>query len=322
MAVSDRREQRRRQAWWGLKRPVKRAFSLPVVNQVAHALTARGSGVDTAARLPAPMNVKQVQGHIDDITYVMNDPAQCIIAKELYWGGGMRPRAQDQLALEVFARLAQQASHVLDVGSYTGVFSIVSAKVNRAIAVDAFDIVPSNFLAAWGNVIANDLIGRVQPHLRGVGEEGSVRMPAVTSGSALPDFWSVDDAEGEGVAVPVTTLATLIDEAVARHDADPDGFLVKVDVEGHELPLVTASRAAVAARTPTFLMEILPGAEVAELRAVFEAAVRPYHYYLVTEDRLRESQRLGVEDAYRDWLITPLTPAELSALGIEVDALA
>ena len=320
MAHSERAEQRRRQSWWGLKRPIKRAVALPGINQVAHAVTVRRSGVDAAARLPVPIQVTQVTGRIDGITFVMNDPAQCIIAKELYWGGGMRPRAQDQFALEVFARLAQQAGHVLDVGSYTGVFSIVAAKVNREAPVEAFEIVPSNFLAAWGNVIANDLVGRIEVHLEGVGAEGSIRMPAATAGSALPDFWSIEDAvEGEGVAVPISTLS----QVLTRSGADGDTILIKVDVEGQEAPLVTASREHIERTTPTFLMEILPGASVTDLLEVFgsDRSQRPYRYYLITEDRLREASTLRGEDDYRDWLITPLAPESLREAGIAVEEL-
>lgn len=321
---SERTEQRRRQSWWGLKRPIKRAVALPGINQVARAVTVRRSGVDAAARLPVPSHVKQVTGRVDGVTFVMNDPAQCIIAKELYWGGGMRPRAQDQFALEVFARLAQRATQVLDIGSYTGVFSIVAAKVNRSVQVDAFEIVPSNFLAAWANVIANDLAGRVEVHLEGIGEEGSIRMPVATVGSALPDFWSIEDGvEGEGVAVPILSLTRVMTRASVLHGRRDENVLIKVDVEGQETPLVVGSREHIESQTPTFLMEILPGAEVAELLEVFgsQRCHRRYRYYLITENRLREASTLRGEDSYRDWLITPHAPDELRDLGIDVDEL-
>ena len=316
-----RRDQRRRQSWWGLKRPIKRAVSIPGVNQVAHAITRSRRGPDAAARLPAPMGVHQVEGRIDDITFVMNDPAQCIIAKELYWGHGTRPRAQDQFALEVFARLAQRADRVLDIGSYTGIFSLVAAKVNRTSPVEAFEIVPSNFLAAWGNVIANDLVGRVQVHLTGVGHEGSIRMPAATAGSALPDFWSIDDADEGSVRVPIHTLTRVLAAESMPQDCH---VLIKVDVEGHEADIVTADPDLIRTRRPTFLMEILPGADVGPLHDVFAGGARdsaPYRYYLITEDRLRESPTLRGEDDYRDWLITTLEPQALTALGITVDEL-
>src|SRR5690606_15464497 len=124
MAQTERGAKHRRQSWYGLKRPIKRAVALPGLNQVARAVTVRRLGTQAAARLPAPLTVKQVEGCVDGLTFVMNDPAQCILAKELYWGAGRRPSPQDQFALEVFARLARQASGVLDIGSYTGVFSL------------------------------------------------------------------------------------------------------------------------------------------------------------------------------------------------------
>lgn len=326
MSQAERTEQRRRQSWYGLKRPIKRAVALPVVNQVAHALTLSRRGAAAAARLPAPLTVTQVEGRVDGVTFTMNDPAQCILAKELYWGAGERPSPQDQFALEVFAKLARQASHVLDIGSYTGIFSLVAAKANPQIGVDAFEIVPSNYLAALGNVISNDLVGRVEVHLEGVGEPGSIRMPTATAGSALPDFWSIDDAtEGAGgVSVPITTLADVF-RRLGQRGIDPDRVLIKVDVEGHENALVASSAQAIAELRPTFLMEILPGSDTTPLAEAFgapgAAGAAAYCSYLITEDRLREAATLRGEDDYRDWLITTSTPDELRSQGIEVEEL-
>lgn len=327
MAGSSRRASRRRQSWYGWKRPIKRVVSLPGVNQAARAITLRRRGPDAAARLPAPIGVKEVEGRINGLTFTMNDPAHCIIAKELYWGDGMRPRAQDQHALEVFARLSQKADKVLDIGCYTGVFAIVAAKANRAAEVHAFDIVPSNFLAAWGNVIGNDLVGRVEVHLQGVGADGSIRLPTATNGSALPDFLSIEDGEDSqgGVAIPVETLDRVLEVTAAEAQSEPvqsrdEQVLIKVDVEGHEAALVTAGRASIRAQRPTFLMEILPGSDVEPLLEVFGG--QGYFYYLITEDRLREAARLRGEERYRDWLITTLPAERLTALGIQVDPLA
>jgi FkbM family methyltransferase len=309
---------RRRQAWFGLKRPVKRVMSLPVLNSVARAVVLRRQGEDAAARLPAPVTVREVEGRVGDVTFTMSDPAQCILAKELHWGGGRRPRAQDQFALEVFARLARRAGLVLDIGSYTGIFSLVAAKANPSIHVDAFEIVPGNFLACWRNVITNDLVGRVDVHLQGVGAPGRIRMPAATRGSALPDFWSVEDGAGDvaGVEVPVQDLGAVIADGLRVTTDDGAGVLIKVDVEGHETALVTAGRPVIGQRRPTFLMEILPGADVTALVDVFGSA--GYRYYLITEDRLRRAERPEGDDTYRDWLITPDPPADLEALGIAV----
>ncbi|MCA1782610.1 MAG: FkbM family methyltransferase [Intrasporangiaceae bacterium] len=298
---------------------MKRVVALPGVNGVARAVVLRRRGAGAAARLPAPVTVRQVEGRVGDVAFVMNDPAQCILAKELHWGRGHRPRSQDQFALEVFARLAAQADHVLDIGSYTGIFSLVAAKANPVIGVDAFEIVPSNFLACWGNVITNDLVGRVDVHLQGVGARGSIRMPPATHGSALPDFWSVEDTDGDGdgVAVPVETLDRIMADLAGRRSRQGPNWLVKVDVEGHETALVTAGRDSITRHRPTFLMEILPGADTASLTEVLGPA--GYRYYLITEDRLHEADRLRGEDDYRDWLITTLAPHELESLGVPVD---
>jgi FkbM family methyltransferase len=344
-ARQDTVRRRRRQAWYGLKRPAKRALALPGVNRLAHTVVERRQGAAAAARLPAPLQVREVEGRVDGVTFTMLDPAQCILAKELHWGGGRRPRAQDQFALEVFARLARRSAHILDIGAYTGIFSLCAAKAAPAATVDAFEIVPSNFLACWRNVIANDLVARVDVHLEGVGAPGSIRMPADTRGSALPDFWSVDDHQGQdartgdehaeggqggeggserSARVPVVTLQDVLARVTAGAGGEPGEpapesagpVLIKVDVEGHEPALVTEGRRAIEHWRPAFLMEVLPGADVTALVDVFGPA--GYHYYLVSEDRLCAADHPRGEDAYRDWLISTDLPADLEALGIPV----
>src|SRR5690606_36609944 len=177
---------------------------------------------------------------------------------------------------------------------------------------------------ARGNVIGNDVVGRVEVHLQGVGEQGSIRMPAATHGSALPDFWSLDDSadSGDGIAVPVETLDYVLGHVPGEQHPEHEQrhVLIKVDVEGHEAALVTAGRASIQALRPTYLMEILPRADVTPLLEVFGG--QGYRFYLITVDRLREEVRLHGADRYRDWLITTLPPERLESLAIVVDSLA
>lgn len=98
-------------------------------------------------------------------------------------------------------------------------------------------------------------------------------------------------------------------------------LLVKVDVEGRENDLIAASADLVRTDRPTFLIEILPGADVSRLVEVFGRQGLGYRYYLVAEDRLREHRTLSGVDTYRDWLITILAPQALTCIGIPTEEL-
>ena len=71
----------RAQAWHGLKEPVKKFLSL----RIPHAgvrLAAQWLPAGKRGRLPAPANVREVKGRVGDRSFVMLDPARCVVAKE------------------------------------------------------------------------------------------------------------------------------------------------------------------------------------------------------------------------------------------------
>jgi hypothetical protein len=132
----------RRQSWFGLKRHVKRFMSLPVPNAIL-GLVARVFPSLRSGRLPAPAALREVEGRVGGATFVMVDPARCENAKELYWGRGRRPKAQDRLALDTVAVLAREADTFLDVGAYTGLFALAVTAFAPKVDVHAFEIVPA-----------------------------------------------------------------------------------------------------------------------------------------------------------------------------------
>ena len=113
----------RRQSWFGLKRFVKRFLALRVPNAIVR-LVGRLVPSLRSGRLPAPARLSEVAGRVGGATFVMLDPARCENAKELFWGRGRRPRAHDRLALDSVAVLARESDTFLDVGAYTGLFTL------------------------------------------------------------------------------------------------------------------------------------------------------------------------------------------------------
>jgi FkbM family methyltransferase len=309
----------RRQSWYGTKRLVKRVLGwrLPhLVLRRCRSLLPSGVALE---RLPAPAHVRSVTGRVDGASFTMLRPDRCVVAKELYWGGGRRPRPQDQLALETFARLVRDADVVLDVGAYTGIFALLAAAVAPRARVHAFEIVPANAMAALENVVANDALSTVTVHLAGVGEDGSsVRVPLGTGGSALPDFYSTALHFESGVRVPVVSL-----DAVARCLPEPGPacrhVVMKIDVEGSEEQVLRSGGDFLARWRPDILCELLPGS--ADVAAV-EDLLRPhgYRYLLVGADALVPRPSLVPDARLRDWLFTRLSDHDLASLGVPVRA--
>lgn len=302
----------RRQSWFGLKRYVKRFLALGVPNAMLR-LVSRFAPSLRSGRLPAPSRLEEVTGRVGGATFVMLDPARCENAKELFWGRGRRPKAHDRLALDTVATLAREADTFLDVGAYTGLFTMAVTAYAPSVDVHAFEIVPAVAEALEANVRRNGIEDRVVVHREGIGDpEKTMRVPSGEGGSALPSFYSSRMRFEGGTAVGFRSLdsvVALIPEA-AR-------VVMKVDVEGAEDAVFRFGQAFLRALRPDILCEVLHGvADGAALDGLL--AVAKLHTYLVTDPRLVRIDRVVPHPAFRDWLFTPRSAEELRGLGLAV----
>jgi FkbM family methyltransferase len=252
-----------------------------------------------------------VTGEVHGAEFVMLRPDRCVVAKELYWGRGHRPRPQDRFAIELFASLAERSDVVLDIGAYTGLFSLVGAAVNPTLQAHAFEIVPEVHRLLVENCRRNDVADRIHAHQEGVGDPDFVMpVPPSRGGSALPDFYSSRLHFEDGDLVPFRSL----DSAV---DLLPRGgrVLVKIDVEGTENVVFRHGQDFLARFRPPILCEVLAGvADPAELEHLL--APHRYRFYLVRQAGLTPSPDLVPDPRFRDWLLAPQSSAELRDLGI------
>ena len=304
----------RRRSWYGAKKHVKRLFGLRLTHAALRAVRPYVPALRDSGRLPAPSHLKEVEGRVHGASFTMLRPDRCIIAKELYWGRGRRPRAEDDMAVEVFARLARDADVVLDIGAYTGLFSLVAAAVNEDLHVHAFEIVPDVYKALFDNCVRNDVLRRATLHHVGIGPpDSTVRMPVQSVGSALPDFYSTGLTFEDGVDVPLRALDSL--GPLWPPDAR---MLVKIDVEGTEDEVFRHGQEVLRTARPDILCEVLAGqADGKELEGLLDGI--GYRYYLVEDRSLRRLAHIEPDPRYRDWLFTRRDEADLRARGIPVE---
>jgi FkbM family methyltransferase len=301
-----------RQSWFGLKRYAKALLSRSVPQAILRRMR-RFVPADRLGRLPAPANVRSVTGDVHGVAFVMLRPDRCVVAKELYWGKGHRPQPQDQFAIELFATLAEGSDVVLDIGAYTGLFSLVSTAVNPTLQAHAFEIVPEVHRLLVENCVRNAVIDRVHAYPEGVGApEFVMRVPVGSGGSALPDFYSSRLRFDDGVLVPFRSLDATLDLVPAG-----SRVLVKVDVEGTENEVFRHGQRFLAAFRPPILCEVLAGvADPAELGSLL--VPHGFRFYLVQEAGLASRPSLEPDPRFRDWLIAVQSADELMELGIPV----
>lgn len=303
----------RRQSWFGAKKHVKRLLARPIPHALLRTLVRMAPGLARDGRLPAPAGLREVEGRVDGRRFVMLRPDRCVIAKELYWGRGRRPRPEDDLAIRLFAAAARRSDVMIDVGAYTGIFTLVGMAVNPDLRAHAFEIVPDVHRALAENCARNGITDRVTLHLEGVGKLGDrMRVPAATIDSALPDFYSSRLRFDEGVPVSFTSLDALASDLVPGIR-----IVMKVDVEGTEDEVLRNGAGFLETFRPEILCEVLHG--VGDGPSL-EALLSPfgYRFYLVRERDLLPSTRIRTSPRFRDWYLTTLDEDALSTSGVPV----
>ena len=302
----------RRQSWFGLKQFVKVAASYPLPHA---ALRAASRVVPSlrSGRLPAPKGLAEVTGVIDGATFTMLRPDRCENAKELYWGNGRRPKAADAFTFEVFAKLVRDAAVFVDVGAYTGLFSLAATALDPKLVAHAFEIVPAVAVLLEENARRNGVSERLFVHREGIGAPGATMVvPAGSGGSALPSFYSSRMHFDSGERVSFRSL----DSLDALIGGDDQRVVVKIDVEGTEDDVLSNGRTFLAERGPDIVCEVLHDrADVTALNDVLLPL--GYNFYLLREHDLYHRASLLGHPRYRDWLLTRMDAGALHGRGID-----
>lgn len=193
------------------------------------------------------------------------------IENTLFWQGiGVN---WERVSLQVWARLAERAAIVLDIGANTGVYATLASAMNPRARVLAFEPNP-NFSRAI--VKCNELNGfDIRIHelalsdVSGTIEFSGYQVGSPVSSRPLPKGW---------VRVPVTTLTAIIEsEKLAGVD------LVKCDVERHEPQVFSGMGRYLAEFRPDILIEVLDDECAEKLDRLFWPL--DYRYYTIDDPK-------------------------------------
>lgn len=125
----------------------------------------------------------------------------------------------------------QPSDLFLDVGANAGCYTVLASKVVSARTV-AFEPVPETYRRLVRNCRANDLGSKVVLHNLGVSDQPGV-LKFSTESDSMNHVIREDESSRFATSVNVQTIDDLIDGPV---------FLMKVDVEGYELPVIQGAK--------------------------------------------------------------------------------
>lgn len=154
-----------------------------------------------------------------------------------------------------FARFAQVCSVVLDIGAFTGLYSLIAARANPTCQVIAFEPHPLIGERLRHNIGLNQGI-RVDVIPYAVCSSSGTRQfhlggPGLPSSSSIADAWDGRYSTINVEAIDVDTFVEM--SGLDRVD------LVKIDVEAAEEEVLAGMEITLTSYRPVLFLEVLPG---------------------------------------------------------------
>jgi FkbM family methyltransferase len=178
-------------------------------------------------------------------------------------------RAFEPASLMVWSQLAKQSAYAIDVGAFTGIYALSAANSNPRIKVAAIEPTKQVFSRLCLNIQINRFEEQIAPVNIAAGDSlGDCllnhygNMYCLDSGSTLlrtghSPFWYSETVK----MLPLDILATLSAydtrglTVIALPQTGPD--IVKIDVEGYELAVLSGMRESIRRSLPILIIECL-----------------------------------------------------------------
>ncbi len=234
-----------------VRRAIKTAASVPPIRAALRVVGRAGLMPEAvSARLPVAATFDVALKDAGSFRY------RCIVedgvGRQLYWRGleGWEPET-----IRVFLTLVRNARGFVDVGAYTGIFSLLACVANPSVRVVAFEPVPVVYGRLVEHIRMNGLESRIEARPEAVSNttgEAKIYVPdyAAPTGASL----HVGGLRGTGAIAIEVPLTTLDQVCADRMHVD----LIKIDVEGFEDKVIEGMQGILANQRPTIIAEFLP----------------------------------------------------------------
>lgn len=211
----------------------------------------------------------------------------------------------------VFAALAATGVRgVLDIGSYSGFYSLIAAACAPAARVYAFDPYPTAQRLIRANLALNQFAGRVELVCAAVSEApGAAELYVPTTETGLIESASSLNRDHRGEHLETHHVEVVSVDSFVRSRDVRAVDLVKIDVEQHEGKVLAGAAETVRTRQPWIFVEVL-SPEIAEAVEAFRRAAG-YACAVLSEPGLKWAERVTADPAATNQLLVP--PARYEA---------
>lgn len=226
------------------------------------------------------------------------------LENELFWKSDGSWRS---LSLTLWQRLSERSGVIMDIGSNTGVYSLLAGAVNRSASIYAFE--PLVYTLLENNVRLNDF--NIQPFKLAIsnGEGEATFFTDSTDFSYTASLNKDHQSYANRLSIQVKT--TTLDKFCEDNNLVPD--LVKIDVERHEPEVIEGFLRSIERSHPAMLIEVLDDHIGQRLRELLKDT--GYRYYSI-DDVNHSCKRMKELGKPEDFNVLACTPETALYLGL------
>jgi FkbM family methyltransferase len=214
--------------------------------------------------------------------FVMFSNNDDFVAKNYFWSGA---DAYEPMSLKLWAKLAKASAVTFDIGSYTGVYSLVAAGQNKRSKVYAFEAIDTIYSRLLVNKAANGF-GNLSVYHAALSERDGVVEFNIYAGDTVLSTGStlMEGRTSRPVSQKKTVRSVRLD-SMARELKLNEINLMKIDAEGAEHFIFEGGMDSIRRFKPDIVCEFLEGARTDWIESVLSPM--GYFFYKIDERDMR-----------------------------------
>jgi len=238
--------------------------------------------------------------------FVMVNDGSDIIANEIYWKGISAYEPQTE---NIVLKLLHDTKVFFDIGSNTGLYSLIAASQTHNIQVHAFEPVDSAYDFLSTRIKTSGLNNITANKIALSDFDGESTFNLQMTGSAIPLGSSLRHDMGDQENKRVIKVKTMKLDTYAEQTGVSKIDFMKIDTEGTENKVLEGGKNSIDKFRPVFICEVLSNTNLEEKLHSFMDS-RDYNYYFVQDNSLEQVERI-VGDPYvvSNYLFVPAEKA-------------
>jgi FkbM family methyltransferase len=251
--------------------------------------------------LLSPLLPKNIKIHPSGIVRVKIDKKHSIklrtnqtsyVTRELFWEG-----SKNYEYTSIFIVLINKINSFFDIGSSIGYYSILGAKINNNLLVEAFEPSIGSMIYLSENIKLNNFTNRINVNVLALSNQiGETKFHEVRN-KKYPTIYNLSGEHNIGTKPYLESKKTSIDSDTLDNFVKRKNIssvdLIKIDTEGSEHLILQKAKETIEEYKPIIICELLYNKIERQLEEIM--STHNYEFYLHTEKGLVKSHTLQRE---------------------------